>query len=173
MLERSRYFCSMSAVESVKKGSLLQEVGHCPNDAFIVHTGLLRSFFIDEKGKEHTFMFAPEGWIIGDLEASGFGSATRLAIEALEDSEIEIRPMRDFDASGADAESRLKLFHRRAGALQRRVLMMMSTSAIERYEDFLATYPQLSGRISQKLIASYLGITPQALSKLRAERVGK
>ena len=51
--------------------------------------------------------------------------------------------------------------------------MMMSTSALERYEFFLETYPQLSGRISQKLIASYLGITPQALSKLRAERVGK
>ena len=63
--------------------------------------------------------------------------------------------------------------HRRAGALQRRVLMMMSTSALERYEFFLETYPQLGGRISQKLIASYLGITPQALSKLRAERVGK
>lgn len=118
-------------------------------------------------------MFAPEGWIIGDLEASGFGSATRLAIEALEDSEIEVRAMGDLAANGEDAESQLKLMHRRAGALQRRVLMMMSTSALERYEDFLSTYPQLSGRISQKLIASYLGITPQALSKLRAERVGK
>lgn len=118
-------------------------------------------------------MFAPEGWIIGDLEASGFGNPTRLAIEALEDSEIEVRAMVDFDDHGDDAESQLKLMHRRAGALQRRVLMMMSTSALERYEDFLSTYPQLSGRISQKLIASYLGITPQALSKLRAERVGK
>lgn len=163
----------MPAVQSVRKGSLLQAVGHCPNEAFVVHKGLLRSFFIDEKGKEHTFMFAPEGWIIGDLEASGFGSSTRLAIEALEDSEIEVRAGVVSDAHGEDAESRLKLLHRRAGALQRRVLMMMSTSALERYEDFLATYPQLNGRISQKLIASYLGITPQALSKLRAERVGK
>ena len=139
----------------------------------MVHKGLLRSFFVDEGGKEHTFMFAPEGWIIADLEASGFGHATRLAIEALEDSEVELRPMLDQVLEGHDAESQFKLMHRRAGALQRRVLMMMSTSALERYEFFLETYPQLGGRISQKLIASYLGITPQALSKLRAERVGK
>lgn len=133
----------------------------------------MRSFFVDEGGKEHTFMFAPEGWIIADLEASGFGNNTRLAIEALEDSEVELLPMLDRVLEGRDAESEFKLMHRRAGALQRRVLMMMSTSALERYEFFLETYPQLSGRISQKLIASYLGITPQALSKLRAERVGK
>ena len=133
----------------------------------------MRSFFVDEGGKEHTFMFAPEGWVIADLEASGFGNATRLAIEALEDSEVELRPMLDRVLEAQDAESQFKLMHRRAGALQRRVLMMMSTSALERYEFFLETYPQLSGRISQKLIASYLGITPQALSKLRAERVGK
>lgn len=139
----------------------------------MVHKGLLRSFFVDDGGKEHTFMFAPEGWIIADLEASGFGNATRLAIEALEDSEVELRPMLDQVLEGQDAEGQFKLMHRRAGALQRRVLMMMSTSALERYEFFLETYPQLGGRISQKLIASYLGITPQALSKLRAERVGK
>ena len=156
----------MAEMRTIRKGTLVQEVGQCPQVAYIVHSGLLRSFFVDERGKEHTFMFAPEGWIIADLEASAFGRATRLAIEALEDSEIEVRPM-------VEAENDFNRMHRRAGALQRRVLMMMSTSALERYEDFLSTYPQLSGRISQKLIASYLGITPQALSKLRAERVGK
>lgn len=148
-------------------------MGQSPQVAYRVRSGLLRSFFVDEGGKEHTFMFAPEGWIIADLEASGFGNNTRLAIEALEDSEVELLPMLDRVLEGRDAESEFKLMHRRAGALQRRVLMMMSTSALERYEFFLETYPQLSGRISQKLIASYLGITPQALSKLRAERVGK
>lgn len=156
----------MSTIQLIKKGTLLQEVGQCPQVAYEVKKGLLRSFFVDEGGKEHTFMFAPEGWIIADLEASAFGRATRLAIEALEDSEVEVRLM-------AKVENEFNRMHRRAGALQRRVLMMMSTSALERYEFFLETYPQLSGRISQKLIASYLGITPQALSKLRAERVGK
>ena len=163
----------MPDVQLIRKGTLLQEVGQCPQVAYVVHAGLLRSFFVDEGGKEHTFMFAPEGWIIADLEASGFGNATRLAIETLEDSEVEVRSMVDRTWETHDTESQFKLMHRRAGALQRRVLMMMSTSALERYEYFLETYPQLSGRISQKLIASYLGITPQALSKLRAERVGK
>lgn len=156
----------MPTLQYIQKGTLVQEVGQCPRVAYVVHSGLLRSFFVDERGKEHTFMFAPEGWIIADLEASAFGRATRLAIEALEDSEVEVRPM-------VEAEHDFNRMHRRAGALQHRVLMMMSTSALERYEYFLETYPELSGRISQKLIASYLGITPQALSKLRAERVGK
>ncbi|MCB0509281.1 MAG: Crp/Fnr family transcriptional regulator, partial [Bacteroidetes bacterium] len=53
--------------------------------------------------------------------------------------------------------------------LQRRIIMLMSASAKERYEHFLETYPELPNRLPQRLIASYLGITPEALSKIRGE----
>jgi len=156
---------------SVPKGTVLQPASVCPTHAFQIVSGLLRAYFVDEMGKEHTFMFAPEGWTIGDLEASGFEVSTRLIIEALEPSEVELMPFSELSRSMDDYEARRMV--RRAGALQRRVLMMMSTSALERYEFFLSTYPQLEGRLSQRLIASYHGITPQALSRLRAKRVGR
>lgn len=158
---------------TVPKGTVLQQAAVCPTHAFHVVSGLLRSYFVDEMGKEHTFMFAPEEWTIGDLEASGFEASTRLIIEALEPSEVELLPFNELSRSMDDYEANFRRMLRRAGALQRRVLMMMSTSALERYEFFLSTYPQLEGRLSQRLIASYLGITPQALSRLRAERVGR
>jgi len=158
---------------NVQKGEVLMEAGGRPSQAFEVVSGLLRSYFIDELGKEHTFLFAPEGWILADLEAAGYGVSSKLAIEALEDSVVVMRPIFEVEAKmlKGDMQMEWQRMLRRAGVLQRRVLMMMSTSALERYEYFLETYPELSGRITQKLIASYLGITPQALSKLRSDRV--
>ena len=165
------YIGPMQRVQ-VTKGALLQQANASPTHAFHVIKGLLRAYFVDEKGKEHTYMFASEGWTIGDLEAAAFDQKTRLVIEALEPSEVEVFRLNEaFDAPVTDARLELKRMHRRAGALQRRVLMMMSTSALERYEHFLALHPRLSERIPQKLIASYLGITPQALSMIRRRRV--
>ena len=156
----------------VQKGEQLQAADACPTHVFHVISGLLRAYFVDESGKEHTYMFAPEGWTLGDLEAAGFSQSTSLVIEALEPSVVDAMPMADvYGHPDLDPVAELKRMHRRAGVLQRRVLMMMSTSALERYEFFLATYPELSHRIPQKLIASYLGITPQALSMIRRRRV--
>ena len=127
-------------------------------------------------GKEHVFMFAPKDWIISDLDAIGFDAPCALSIEALEPSLIEFLPIHQGEhrvlalEGGQDEFIRLM---RHAGTLQRRVLLLMSSSALERYEYFLETYPDLSPRLTQKLMASYLGITPQRLSMIRAERVGK
>mgnify|MGYP001041515829 FL=1 len=158
---------------TVLKGEVLQEAGVIPTHVFQVSEGLLRAYFLDELGKEHTFLFAPEGWLISDLDALGFQKPGVLIIEALEDSKVQRASILEGNSnvSSEEASAHFKQLYRRAGSLQRRVLMMMSNSALERYEYFLETYPDLSARISQKLIASYLGITPQALSKLRRERV--
>jgi CRP-like cAMP-binding protein len=94
-----------------------------------------------------------------------------LNIEALEESEVEIMEYAELGQN--DWQQEFRRMTRRAGTLQRRVLMLMSTSALERYEYFLELYPNLSHRLKQSHIASYVGITPQALSKLRAQRFGK
>jgi CRP-like cAMP-binding protein len=157
---------------TVQKGEVLQDAGVRKVYAYQVVKGLLRSYFLDKLGKEHTFLFAPEGWVIADLYATGFGKESHLVIEALENSEVYVFPVgASKEEHQVKSDNRFKMMHRRAGAMQQRVLMMMSTSALERYEYFLETYPELAERISQKLIASYLGITPQALSKLRRDRV--
>ncbi|MEO1255685.1 MAG: Crp/Fnr family transcriptional regulator [Bacteroidota bacterium] len=155
-------------ISKFKKGEILQYKGELNSKVYIVKKGLLRSYNIDKKGKEHIFMFAPEGWTMGD--ACTPESPCELFIDALEDCEIMILK------KDIDRDSKPKSFQalvKRMLVLQRRVIMMMSVSAIERYEHFEQTYPELIQRVPQKMIASYLGITPEALSKIRGERLRK
>ena len=145
----------------VKKGQLIQRKGDFNSSIYQVQSGLLRSYTVDAKGKEHIFMFAPEGWIIADNVRPE--KPCDLFIDALEDS-IVIQKVKDFEA---ELEA-LKII-KRLEVLQKRVIMLMSASAIERYEHFIHTYPDIVQRVLQRMIASYLGITPQALSPPRAE----
>ncbi len=155
----------------VAKGEILQMKGELSNNFYFVKQGLLRSYVIDDNGKEHIFMFAPEGWIIADNVSNAIQVPSELFIDALEASEIEICNKHFFEEAMAQhsqvvAVSTKKLINRMA-VLQRRVIMLMSASAMQRYEHFLETYPNIVQRVPQKMIASYLGITPEALSKIR------
>lgn len=149
---------------SVKKGDILQRSGDVNSKVYKVISGLLRSFTIDEKGKEHIFMFAPENWTIADSQPKE--KPCDLYIDALEDSEIIVLNKdvkRESENVGA--------FIKRLAVLQNRVIMLMSFSAIKRYEHFEKTYPEILQRVTQKMIASYLGITPEALSKIKKDRL--
>ena len=147
---------------TVKKGEIIQRKGDLNTKSYTVIKGLLRSYSIDEKGKEHIFLFAPEDWMIAD--SIPYGKPADLFIDALEDTEIRVLEKANNPESHKD-----KLFKRLA-VLQKRVIMLMSSTAIERYEHFVETYPDIVQRVPQKMIASYLGITPEALSKLKKER---
>lgn len=158
--------------KSFKKGSILQREGDVTVKAFYVEKGLLRSYTIDEKGKEHIFMFGSEGWIIADIESQEFERPAELFIECLEDSEVIMFDRRCFKIANLTTDQlreNATLLARRNAVLQKRVLMLMSASAQDRYRYFLKVYPNLPQRISQKMIASYLGITPEALSKIRGK----
>jgi CRP-like cAMP-binding protein len=157
-----------------KKGIIIQRPGNKSKVGYRVVKGLLRSYTIDNKGREHNFMFAPENWIISDLEATEFNQPSVLFIQCMEDSwvrKFSPEDLKELNSDSNDHSERAKLLARRVAVLQRRVLMLMSATARERYEHFIDTYPQLIHRISQKNIASYLGITPEALSKIRREIV--
>lgn len=151
-----------------KKGQIIQHKGDVNAHTFYVKKGLLRSYIIDSKGKEHIFMFAPEDWIIADVESLEFNEPVELYIDCLEDTEAIV-----FDRysllNAHSSKEIVKLLYRRMGVLQRRIIMQMSSPAIDRYNYFLQTYAELSNRIPQHMIASYLGITPQALSTIRAK----
>ncbi len=155
-----------------KKGTLLQVQGDVNSNAYFVKEGLLKSYTIDAKGKEHIFMFAPENWIISDIESQQFDHPSELYIECLEDSELIVIDRTKLTSSTLDHEKFDKmvlLLNRRIGVLQRRVINLLSATARERYEHFLDDYPNLSNRVPQKMIASYLGITPEVLSKIRGQ----
>ena len=163
-------------VKDFKKGEMLQLAGSSKASTFFVKKGLLRSYIVDSKGKEHIFMFAPENWIIADVEALEFNEPVQLFIDCLEDSEIVIFNkdcLFEADLSKDKMVHNAQLLYRRMAKLQRRVLMLLGSPAIDRYTYFLNTYPELPNRIPQRMIASYLGITPQALSTIRGEMVRK
>ena len=156
-----------------KKGTVLQNKGDVHLKAFYIKKGLVRSYTIDSKGKQHVFMFAPEEWIIGDIEAYQYEHPTELFIDCLEDTELIKLKIDHLDQDQLNHEQlkkNLRLLGRRVGLLQRRVLMLMSATASERYALFLKDYPLLPNRIPQYMIASYLGITPEALSKIRSQK---
>ncbi|MEM8888524.1 MAG: Crp/Fnr family transcriptional regulator [Bacteroidota bacterium] len=157
-------------IKKYSKGAILHKKGEITQRAFYVNQGLLRSYIIDSKGKEHIFMFASEGWIIADIESQEFEQASELYIDCLEDSEVVVFDRNRLFTSSTKAnkvEDHFKLLYRRMGVLQRRVLMLMSAPAPDRYKYFLDAYPDLPNRIPQHMIAAYLGITPQALSTIR------
>lgn len=163
---------SKAREKQFQKGDIIQRSGDYKTVAFYVIKGLLRSYIIDEKGKEHIFMFAPEGWIIADIEALEFNEPAQLFIDCLEDSEVIIfdkNCLLKTELSKEKIVENTQLLYRRIGKLQRRVLMLMGSPAIDRYTYFLNTYPELPNRVPQRMIATYLGITPQALSTIRGK----
>jgi len=77
-------------IETYKKGSILQNKGDEKANTFFVRNGLLRSYALDIQKKERIYMFAPEGWIVGDMEAQAFNTPAALYVDCLEDSEVEV-----------------------------------------------------------------------------------
>ena len=149
----------------VKKGQILQRAKDLYSKVYLVESGLLRSYSIDENGKEHIFMFAPENWLIGDGVQKD--EPCQLFIDVLEDSIIIPIDKND------DALFNFKKLIKRVAVLQNRIIKLMSATAIERYEDFIETYPNIVQRVPQRMIASYLGITPEALSTVKRNRQKK
>ena len=158
-------------VKRIQKGDILQGANSQASKGYYVRKGLLRSYTIDDQGKEHIFMFAPEGWVVSDLESYAMSAPSDLFIDALEDSEV-IELKMDFKGDlirEVGHHEGLQKLLRRIAILQRRVIMLMSASAQQRYEHFMETYSQLLNRVPQKMIASYIGVMPQTLSTIRSK----
>jgi CRP-like cAMP-binding protein len=155
-----------------KKQFLLHEGEVCKNIGF-VNSGCLREYTIDNKGSEHIIQFAIEDWWVSDLNSFLAGSPATYNIDALEDSEVLLL---EKAARGKLLDSCLKmerffriLIESNHVSTQQRITDSLSTSAEERYLKFIKTYPKLIEQVSQNQIASYLGITPQSLSRIRKE----
>ncbi len=161
----------------VKKGDYLLKVGQVCEYNFYVEQGLLRSYTIDTHGKEHLIQFAPEGWIISDRSSSFFQEQSQLYIDAIEDSEVILLQDSFFEQISCMSEKFAKnntiALHNHIRNLQNRVNMLLGASAQERYLEFIKMYPNILLRVPQWMVASYLGITPESLSRVRKELAQK
>lgn len=153
------------------KGDFLVRAGDICHFTFFVENGLLSQYSIDEKGKEHILNFAPEGWFVNDRESMYFDNPSQFFIEALEDTDVFIMDNQltcelDINVPGF-TKFNADLLHNHIRALQNRINQLLSTTAEERYLSFMKMYPDILQRVPQWMIASYLGITPESLSRVR------
>jgi CRP-like cAMP-binding protein len=153
-----------------KKQFALQEGDVCTHMNFVVN-GCLRSYKIDGKGAVHTLQFAPENHWINDLGSFHAVKPSVLNIDALEDT-VVLQINRNDLISLYEQSPRFDRFFRvliENGfvRLQERLLQTISSTAEDRYQSFLYLYPDLSNRLSQVQIASFIGVTPEFLSRLR------
>lgn len=162
---------------SIRKGTFLLKKGEVCNFSFFVDKGLLRSYTLDENGKEHIIQFAPEGWIISDRSSSFFNEKSDLYIDAIEDSEVYFLNEHFFEdlscTSFEFAKHNTQSLHNHIRNLQNRVNMLLGATAEQRYLQFIKMYPDILLRVPQWMVASYLGITPESLSRVRKELAHK
>jgi len=155
----------------VKKEEFLLRENELSQNTFFVEKGLLRQFSIDKKGKEHTLHFAPENWFVTDRESAYFNQPSKYYIQALEESEvilIDENLIQDLSCRVPSfSEFNNRLLHNHIRHLENRINLLLSAPAQERYLKFIAMYPDILLRVPQVMVSSYLGITPESLSRVR------
>ena len=157
----------------VKKRQYILNAGDVCQHLTFVEKGLLRSFYPDEKANEHVVQFASEGWWITDMGSFFSGEAALYNIEALEDTEMLLLPRTSHDMMmdaipAMDRYFRL-LLQNSLVASQERVIRSMKDTAESRYLTLIRDYHDIANRAPLQDIASYLGITPETLSRIRRQ----
>jgi len=159
-----------------KKQFLSQEGDVWHYNAFICR-GLVKTFSIAENGTEHIINFAPENYWTGDRESLMNGTPSRLNIDAIEPTELILIDKPDFERVCIEIPQLGQLVNQIIQksfiVSQSRILANISFSAEEKYQNFLEKYPNIVNRIPQHMIASYIGITPETLTRLRRNIVKK
>ena len=159
-----------------KRQYLLQEGEICKYVAF-VSKGMLRSYFVDEKSNEHIMQFAPEGWFISDLNSFINEDYSNLNIDATESSELILvtRKAHLYLEKAIPEFYKFNYLQYRGAyiAMQKRLTNMFTLSAEEKYINLLNVYPDIMQRVPQHMIASYLGLTAETLSRVRKKLVEK
>ena len=156
---------------SLAKGDALLRPGETCTLAGLVGKGCLRVFAPDPDGSERIVYFAPEGWCVTDIDALVSGRPATLGIDALEPTDLWVidKPLAGPTESVLpDCDRLWRFFEQQAlVVLQKRLVGGLRRTAAQRYLEFQALYPGLEARIPQYHVASYLGVSPEFLSKLR------
>ncbi|RZK68574.1 MAG: Crp/Fnr family transcriptional regulator [Pedobacter sp.] len=153
-----------------KRQYLLQEGDVCNYLSFVAK-GLVRTYNVDEKGDEHMSVFGWEGWWISDFNSFLSVVPAMFYIDAIEDSEVLMISRSDYDTLTLqvpvmDRYFRI-LFQNSLITKERRLMSSITHSAEQKYVQLLTSNPEIINKIPQNMVASYLGIAPETLSRIK------
>jgi CRP-like cAMP-binding protein len=176
-LEAEEYLFSISKEKELPKGEVLIRQGQVVKKTFFVTEGCLRSYCIDETGREHTLQFAIKNWWISDYIAIHSDELATLTVECLTQSKVIEFNTKELDGIHSrfpelESYQRHNL-ERHLVSLNKRILNQLQLSAPDRYDLFLKQYPDIERHTRNFHIASFLGITQQSLSRIRVEKAKK
>ena len=175
--EEKALILSKIEVQHYKAKTILLHAGEICKHSYFVNSGILRSFNINDNIVEHVLHFACEGWWIGDLYSLLSQKPGNLFIEVLEDAEIVLLSKENQDELYSEIPKLERFFRilteNSLVAHQERLMDNLSLSAEERFEKFCSKYPTLIQKVPQKQIASYIGVTPEFFSKMKARLLKK
>ena len=172
-----KFIRTMFIPKSLPAGEMVQRGGEVAQYAVFIAKGCLRSYVIDAKGKEHVVLFAPEDWWLADSISLNTQTPSQYFFDAIEDSNVLlITP-----ASHETLINRIPAYstafrtglQKHAAAKDQRIVNSLSTTAEERYLDFMRTYSSIATRVPQWMLASYLGVSPETVSRIRKKLARK
>lgn len=153
-----------------RKHQYIVQEGEVVNKEFWVVKGCLKSYFFDANGKEYILQFGMENWWITDYESFVKRTPSKIFIDCIEDCELLFISHENREKLTAEMHKMERFWARKSKfgriALQNRILSLLKNSAKERYDLLLEQYPQLFQRVPKKLIAAYLGVSRETLSRL-------
>lgn len=168
---------SVSSFKKLRKRQYLLQAGDVFRFHAFVCKGFLRNYYVDEKGQDHIMQFAPENYWTGDGESMNSGLPSKYDIDAIEESEILLLRKEDFEmirkTIPAFNDFVNETLRKNAVVLQERIHVNISLSAEKRYSDFISKYPSISNRVPLHMIASYLGVSAETLSRVRSQSAKK
>ncbi len=175
--EEQELFLSKIEIRKYKSKTVLLDAGEIATYTYFVNSGILRSFSINDNIMEHILHFACEGWWIGDMYSYIAQKPGNLFIEVIEDAEVVLISKEEQNQLYLEIP-KLERFFRILSenslvAHQERLLDNLSLTAEERFEKLCKKYPSLIQRLPQKYIASYIGVTPEFFSKMKARLLKK
>lgn len=155
-----------------RKHQYIVQEGDIVNKEFWIIKGCLKSYFIDDQGKEHILQFGMENWWITDYESFVKQTKSKISIDCIEDSELLYITFENREKLTAQMHKMEQFWAKKSKygriALQNRVLSLLQNSAKERYNVLLEQYPKLFQRVPKKMIAAYLGVSRETLSRLNS-----
>ncbi len=168
---------SKARERKVKKGQFLVHEGAVSRFTNFVTKGCVITYFIDLNGHSHIVQFAIEGWWISDLHSFISQEPAQFNVQALEDSDVlefSFDGMEEVFERVPKMERYFRIITQRAFiSFQQRIVQNLSMSAEDRYLEFRKKYPKIELRFPQKMIAEYLGISAEFLSKIKKRIAAK